>query len=723
MPSTAGGQSPTPAFGIEALSYHAPSNTLYAVYMIPTAHTAHGRLVVAAIKPETGEALWRSDISQCTGLASDLKIMPGFGRGGSSVYLTCVTGVSETETSHVLKIDALATGATRTIEQFDAPGNATRAIFMPSTERMFLVLSETLAVFDGAHEVWLGLVPKGSRVHVGMNPISGRVYLCGSSQIDPFSHKPVGGMLITDAGLATPAPPGTEYPEIGCDSDSQAYPMAVDTKTSRLYVPARTPTGGGARAVVHDGVLPYEEAPRFDPDAGTADVPEREGTTDSTWATQAAAFGTRIVWVGGPMGTLDNSTVFLPAVIRQNGYQLSLRVSESSREVRFAYVTGAKLSGNGTQAIGLSAWPDDRFESDFQTLRNYDFQGLKNQTGQPAWPYTPSVCYAFGGATDKPQDSKNQDGGTSSATCDFAKKIVKAEARSKSYSVEPSESAPLLRVGDSSADVSLTRDPAKGIVAVVHSVARNVVVAGKVFIAETASTLTVRASGHKKLGRIQGADATYERSFSGVKILGADGKAAFSCASPADCDKADLVGKMNAVLGPRIKAFEPQPDPELINGSDKGTAASLRQNFWEQLEEQVLYDKPPEDLTMPAITFQVNASVRANSGAIVQLAGVTASSIYQIFLKPPEGCICLPPGPTVLPKIVVPCPTCDLGGKPIPPTSKTITRQIIEKLRYGVRMAFGIPARPASILAAWALLMAPLYVGIRRRMYLTRTHR
>ena len=130
----------------------------------------------------------------------------------------------------------------------------------------------------------------------------------------------------------------------------------------------------------------------------------------------------------------------------------------------------------------------------------------------------------------------------------------------------------------------------------------------------------------------------------------------------------------------------------------------------------MLFDKPPNDLTVPAFELQVNMDVFSHSGYIVQLAGVSAYTRYAISRLPEL----FPPGGPITTIITGPPPIGPIGPSEITPP-RVVTRTLVDKVRHGVRWVFKWQRDALRLLATWALLLAPLYVAVRRRFMLTGT--
>ncbi|MCA1832060.1 MAG: hypothetical protein LC750_04865, partial [Actinobacteria bacterium] len=510
---------------------------------------------------------------------------------------------------------------------------------------------------------------------------------------------------MSDAGAATPPPPGRELPELGC-FDGVTWSITSDAASSRVFLPVE----GDRWGVMTDDLPAYRRPAAFDPDQGAADVPEAAGKTESTFGAQAGAYGERVVIPGGPIGIFDNLT---PGgnFVQNLTVGAGLNFQPSSRDLRLANIPVTKLGTDGVEAIATSADRDARFDADLAMLQQWHggereqlraltcgpspspepapsgspspspspSTGCTDTSHTPTWPFDYSHCYAFGGNTDQPTDTK--DG--SSATCYLKQLKVDATAHAeKPFSTDVRRIlnglAPIITVGEANASTSLMRDPTQGTVAKSSATARNIVIngaLGTIYITEATSTAIARAAGHHGT-----ASTTFPApEFRGVKITGPDGAELFGCEV---CVPSSVVDEMNQVLGPRIIARLPVPDDTFLKGSKLGTYASVEQDFWQRTEEQALFDKPADDLTTPALELRINTNVLASSGYVVQLAGVSAVASYRIS-KLPE----LLPPPPIQPPVTItkvfPPPPLPNGGTG--PTTKTITTQIVEKVRSGVR--------------------------------------
>ncbi|MCA1838922.1 MAG: hypothetical protein LC723_01130 [Actinobacteria bacterium] len=714
-------QSADLAFGIEALSYRASTHTLYVLWSAPvgvpaSAAARTGPIFISAVDVTNADisTLWFKQIDLCNSLFTDTFVSEPFGYSDGNIYLGCFSGSTAAGTAEVVKVRMNSDQTIMSMSAFASPAKPTEGAFDPIAKRMYLLNSGIMAVFDGEREVWVGLLVPGSRATMGINPAIGRVYLCGSS-----------GFFSTDAGAGTPVPPGTDFSGLQCKTGDPTFPIVSDPSTGHVFVEGGD--GGSAWQMIADPIPAYEAPPVFDPDQGAEDVTEQPGLTESSFSSQGAAYGTRVIWVAGPMGNIDNSTLFVGQVTRGDQFRnspndvppgLGVRFGEGSREIRFARVAGAKMSDSGVEAGAIAVDRDTRLDNDLENLRQHPF----NQTAEdpsnrkPQWPYTGALCLGYGGKTDVPVSHGSStmpvDGGSSAvASCDFSRLGIDASAHADQYGVSG-----IVKIGESTAHVVTLRDPALGAYTQSTAISKNINIADQVFIAQAAATATAWAKGRPGKAGTDGR----QFSFSGVRVFAANGTLSYSCNTVSQCDPANVVGAINRVFGPRIVARIPDPDPTFKDGTPMGTTASLEQNHWEQVQEQVLFDKPVEDLTVPALELRIGTNLLATSGYIVQLAGVTASSGYRTF-RIPQGSGFGDLGASFGP---IGGFTSD-GVLPPPPDvsthSKKVKRSLVQKIRTGMRLVFGVGHDARSVMASWLLLLSPIYVFVRRRSFLRRT--
>ncbi|MDQ1403167.1 MAG: hypothetical protein QOG03_1483 [Actinomycetota bacterium] len=704
-------------FSVEGLDYDAGSDILYAVVVAPamdvnTATSYAGAIFLEAISASDGRALWTMQVPGCSTLFGDKNASSPLGHFDGHLVFGC--NASPTGISEVLILPAGASKPSAAdVATYDAPVLPEKAVFDPASGRLFLLSeNELLATFDSKHGAFVGLVLPGAGSSIGVDPGLGRVYLC--------TEKVSGGLLSVDAGSAAPVPPGAMVPSIDCPSAAHSLPIVADSQTGRVFLPIVGADGTTTTwTAMQDNLPSYKKPVPFDPDQGVADVAEARGVTQASYSSQGGAYGTRIDWVGGPIGVADNSSALAGGTLRSAyAEQAGLRLAEGGRAIRLARVSEAKMSSSGVQATAEVADRNNALETDLSTIRQhpiaqavYSGMGTKSADQHPHWPYAPATCSTFGGPSDV--GSANEPGltsrGSASARCNFDDLSSTAKAEADRIDLD----ALGIAVGRSTASVTLQPDAARGATSLASASADNVNIADQVFIGQAVAT--VKAVAH---GRPGSASTDYQRRFAGVRIVAPDHKSViYQCRDFAECDPAKVVNAINQALGPRVRASLPSPEPTYLHGSQKGTTASLEEDRWRQIGEQLVFDKAADDLTMPAIELRLAANEFASSGVVLDLAGVTATATYRISLLPhggapvansaEPGAISVPGGSAVgRPGIVVP------GAPGAAP--KTILRKVVERLAKGLRWVFG-PRDFATVLAAWVLLLAPLYIGVRRR--------
>lgn len=698
--------------GVEALVYDARSDLLYALLMTPVAsdrRQTSGNFFVVAFDATNGAMKWSAPIRRCTSLFTNIGVMSLMGLRGDDLYLGCFVGTADAGVAQILKMRVGDSGITST-KAFASPTLPNRGFFDPASGRVFLLNASLMATFDGDHEAWVGLIVPGNRPQSGVNSATGRVYLCGQEG---------DGIFFTDGAIATPVPPAVRYPGLNC-APIESSSMQVDEKTGRIFAELRKQNSEGDTVTkwvaLQDPVPAYQPPPEFDPDAGAQDIDEVPGLTQSVFNAQGSSYGTRVIWVGGPLGTLDNySGAYVSGPLRGSvGRDIRFRFGEGGREIRLARVSSAKMTKDGLEAAAIGADRDARLEADMEGIREHpwrrgEFDGDPGtpghyddpRPGEPQWPYTPAICLAFGGDTDVPSDEVSG----AETNCDLTNHQIEAEANADRYDI-----AGLMTVGESSAAVETLTDPAKGAVAISTAVSRNIQIADSVFIAEA----TAKAEAWAR-GRSGKAGTSYTRTFQGVKILGPGGAVLYSCSTVDECDPADVIGSMNQVLGPRIRARLPEPDTEFLNGTPGGTTARFIQNSWQQVEEQILFDKPVEDLTMAAFELEFRGNLFTQAGLIVKLAGVTSSAGYRIFQLPQPVAFEESADGAIGEAVQASGGSDSQGPQATDEGPKTLIEKIVEKVRTGMEWVFGLGDDFRSLAASWALLLAPLYLLVRRR--------
>lgn len=722
---------------IFGLGYEARSDSLYVAWQVDTTPVLNKavstELKISEIDGKTGDIRWTQSVDGCTafttrtlnGEAGLAAIFPS--RLERALYFSCRaakpgrTG-ADVGSSFAVKM-IINNDGTRTTRMFLAPGAPSAMAFAPATDRMMLGVGfgtqNGVLVFDGRAEAFIGLVP-GDIGTMGVNEETGRLYACANAV----------GLQVADAGIAVPVPLGEQFTEIGCHY--AGAPVIVDPERRLVYVYAQDSQGKLFWRIVRDNSAPYRVSPPDNPDIDTVDVAERPGVTTSSFAAAGAAYGTRLIMVGGPRGWFENVATPAP-------YQVLLGVSEglyeattssptgpisqdppnvvhANREVWLGRVSKANLDDNSATATGTGADRNDNIDSDLAAISNPNVAGQNPNGGGPklTWPeqYYEKSCLSFGGTTDKPKET----GEGLVLECELGKRVL-ADAKSPRQTVSIGG---YVTVGDSTSTVTLTRDAKLGALSTIVSEAHHVVIGGVAFINDIKVTAKTWAKGRRGT-----AGSSYEREFSGVRVVGSDGKPVFECGTPDQCDPAGVVAQINRALGNRMRVRLPQPD-RVLRGSPGGAKAVIQRDQWQHLEQQTLNNQQVDDTTLPGVEVEAVMDNFSQSRLLVQLAGVYAESTYNISREPRPG-----EDPQEGGDDVVTIPDTGNGGSGStggdgdddgdetvttanPPG--TTTQTFIEKVRSGMRWAFGWNDGTPLVFVTWAMFGVPVYLGVRRRL-------
>jgi hypothetical protein len=700
---------------------------------------ANAQLYVAQHDATTGALKWAAAVPQCT---SFVGTPTPVGRNAESdaVYVACTAN-----RTFVVRFRQPGPAKAPTVtETFQVPGTLAGAGFATASERMYLQSSTAYAqgvlVFDGRHSKTIGLIPGGGLGVPGVDPSTGRMYACAG----------IFGLLVADAGRATPVPLGDQFPSVACSS--RIAPL-VDPVTHRVFVYTEPAQGNSSWDVVRDEVPAYVETDTSDPDAATVNLPEKAGVTGANSNGTGAAYGSEVVLVGGPTGTEENLAggyaYQLAQILNSFTYALTCNppnpatgcravsvtnLGYANREIWRSRVSSAHLEDGGATATASSADRNAYVDSDVETMQNPEVPGgapTPTPSGGPEkakWPIDRVECREFEGGSNNVHHA-NADG--ADVTCDRGKSVVVTVRDSQEA---PSASAALFTVGSTSANVSVVRDPKLGVVTTSRSEARNILLGGGL-VRIGAVVSKVVSSAH---GRPGTARTVYSRDVSGVTVVDQSGKKLFQCTTTDDCeeDSQHMIRTINSALGNRVRVFLPKANPALY-GSPRGAQALLARDEWEQLEEQTLNGLPPDDHSVAGMEIHFVADNLGQSRMLLKLAGVEAESHYSIFKLPTDG-VCCDTGPSAgpTPPAVSAAPSAapkggdttggdTTGGdgkgthKADGPGKSTITT-ILENIRSGLRWVFGAGNGFLLRLSAWSLLLIPAYVGIRRRAYYRR---
>lgn len=501
---------------------------------------------------------------------------------------------------------------------------------------------ESWWVFDAKTSAWAGAIglfgnATGYATSAGIDPASGRFYALVPDFVvnnggDQLPGK--GGLFYSDSRL-TPAPQGTNalpdlaYPglyQIVVDPAGPDRPRRVFVRrgtreqTESVQYPntlgsAPTPVEGFYR-VLRDDIPVAQPADVADLDKLTVDVEERPGVTGANYGGAAAGYGARVRLLGGVSGVtmrdLSNSGSSCFATDRELVAGV-VSSTQLSNEIAAATASAAVLDGNSVQDLATPltrCWPQP---SGAQQDPPPGADGFGS-----AWAEMSASCSSSGQDGDGGPDVGRR--GSANAACDFAKGDVAGEA---SHDLRAVDSA-AITVADAKTETRVWR-AADGLHTTVKSTARGVVVPGVGTIARVTSESTTVAAGHKKSAR-----ATLTRTYCGIETSGADIP---ECTS----DPSEVVRVLNTAFGIRGHATVGEPDPMLLHGSEGGYIAAVQKPGAIEFSDQIVNRDQSKAVPALELVYYNDDGAKGVGRAIVQLAGVAASSTYGIYLLPTEG--------------------------------------------------------------------------------------
>jgi len=507
-------------------------------------------------------------------------------------------------------------GASTTYKSFTLdpyPGDASTApmgLWSAGTERMAIrVLNNVhgggFALFDGAHEDYVGTVPSRDTLQsAGIDPIHGRLYLLDSN---------VSVGLVTADVAVTPADQGHTFPEYAQDPINEDNDhgnigspgmMAVDPSTGRAYL---LYSGSHKFVVVHDNFPYYSPPAPPDVDSATAGIPEVAGQTGANYSGSAQGFGSVIRQVGGESSIEYNATSI--------GLEAALR---GTRQLSTSLLDTLTLTNSATQAKLITAAPD---------AGNTQSQMSEAPGGAGSWPYPYVQCFDSGAG----HQTNPGHGGV--ATCDAnAASVSGSIAGGSSSEAVPDQPVPdVVAIDNTSLKTSSSAEMGKGLTTVVHAEASGISILGGILtIGEVTTDSVARANG-----QTGGASSSFTRAVHNVSLNGQQ-----LCTT--QCDVNAIAEAVNSALVGHVRITFPEPDPTL-RGSHGGYQALIRRDRYSQAEEASLDDQPPVRAEVPGMQIIVFQDNTQSSRTVIYLAGAEAEAHYGVF-QLGTNCICPPPG-------------------------------------------------------------------------------
>ncbi len=464
-------------------------------------------------------------------------------------------------------------------------------------------------VLDGPSSSWAGFVssPNSCDDYVAVDSSTGRLLLAADdprhslgSGSTACSDRP-GGWVLTSDGRQLPPPQGVL---VNRHASGQ---MTVDTAGHRFFMPQERAAANATVAdwhivVVKDEAPPLAPAQILNYDSLTNDVPEGAGTR-SDFAGGSKGFGTRLQAVGG-LGALQANTDC--GSLYGCG---TTGIEPGDRGLYAARAGQMDLRPVGASAAGQAMQPDSLTSNDITT-----------QSGNAArWPWSPSSCLDAGGG--KISDPQSGPGSASAiATCDLKGRKVTLSAAASAL-----DAGNGLTVADSEISSTAWLDRTHGTQTDTTSIAKDLDLmtpVGELRIGRALSE--AKTSAHGRHGTAQ---ASLRQLIEHFSVLDASGNVILSCDSvgAGGCDPTTAASAANSVLNGYAHLTFPQGQVTATSG---GAFAEVRKSNTDFYNDQSVNDD--NSYEVPALQLVVYNDGADRSRLLVQLAGVQASSIYEI---------------------------------------------------------------------------------------------
>ncbi|MHB8511642.1 MAG: hypothetical protein ACYDCC_05630 [Actinomycetota bacterium] len=609
------------------------------------------------------------------------------GIDGSNAYIGCATSqLSTVPVPGVQAVVRVNLADVKDQQVFFLPGSYENGdVYYDAAARRLLLVGSTpgspaqaVWVFDLEHQTFVGQVASGdvNVLGAGLNPETGRMYVG------------IDGAVLVSNGRGRQIPQAISFDLNTNDGAITPIPFA-----SSVVIPTRGQDGEFIVSVFRDSIpesefSQAEPAPYESLDSLTASSPQ--------FAADVQAFGLRVHMIGGFNAQVQNVFPFGLDYWQEPGSITGLK--DGDRDLHFARVTRAHLSADEASAEAVAADRDSNTVTDYQTLSS------KRPGTIPTWGYDPSQCGDFG---TTPYSSTTT--GTSVSCSDAAHSVTASASYVSPLTIEnPIAKGTLLSVGSTSSWTTLIRDATDVLGATVHSEARNIAIADRVYIEKVASDVTV-ASGKK--GQARG---SYSRSIQGVIIDGRD-----VCGST--CDITSVATQISDALGSQVRVELPAADVMHTNGGAHGHAI---RDPWQLQQDIVINNQQDTEQQVPALRLIFVNDKTLASRLIVELAATKGDSTSIRVV--PEAPI--PPEPVVV-KLPVPAPinapvqNVVTVGKPVVTTkTQSPLSRLVNILGHGWKLLFGsTPAAMVRGVALWLLLLSPAFFAMRRSALMRKT--
>ena len=540
-------------------------------------------------------------------------------------------------------------------EVFPGPEKVSAIMVDPGSGRILMRVidaGEVWWVFDARAGQFIGTVGVGSyllgHTTAGVDPGTGRLYVVAAKPRPHEAAAGSGGLYIADI-RRNPLPQALVYAELGdAERDGAAWNSAGETALSLQPRTDSSPT----KLYVTDGLgsrefrIIVDESPVSvdGEDAGevvrTLDIDEAPGVTQATFDGTARGFGFRALLLGGveaatrvgpadPVGLARGSWDLQGESTRVGGpapqnvgpgptgelvRQVAPRPSpctDAQREVIAAFagprgpaVVDASSARGESQGLLVDTRTRDDLEGPvsrcgLETWEATFRTALMSQAPleEPsAWPFGEDPGVASCTATDEDVAESWSDpvvgAFAASATC--GQEEVSGWGQARGVGVEG------VSVANTLSSFRIYRDPTRGMVARVESIARGVNIGGIVKIDTVRGVAESWANGRKapapeteeaaerptNCDVARPAGTCFQRHVFGVSVRNPQGAQGYRCGPCGD--ESALVEGMNRALGAYASARFREPDPDLARGSNDGYLAAITKKGQERFSDIVL---------------------------------------------------------------------------------------------------------------------------------------
>lgn len=517
-------------------------------------------------------------------------------------------------------------------------------------------------VFDAKERAYVGAIGIGSYLRkegakAVFDFMGGRLYIVATDMNGTNQRLFVADTRRTPIAQAMvyplPEPVFMVFPESAAPSAEPRRLFVVKDRKVQLWL---------------DHVPLSRESPTFGIDGTTLDIPELPGVTAVAFDGSARGYGVRMLFVGGAEGTARVGAVD-PLTTTHDYYNWKVgelpRPSSAgpwnpcltpNRELVLAFVgPDGAAAMNTDQASGgvqpLIVDPDsaaDANRPDRCAPREWDDVWQAALFGR-APADAPTVVPADTWDSKITCTTGEQKSWRDQATGAFAADVSCEQGDASGWAQARGVQVEDLSVSEAVSSFHIYRDPTRGLVSRVESVARGVVVAGTARIDTIRGTAEAWANGRTQPVAENDRDAGYEANCDLDRTAGTCfSRQVFGFASPVySCgpcgDEDALISGLNSALGADGKARFRQPDARLAIGAANGYGAALvkpdSERFADLLmnEDLLLTTLPTLEIVRFASSTQYGPSSLGDPGTypvrgrqIIQLAGVEVSSTYGI---------------------------------------------------------------------------------------------